>query len=204
MSKNDHSLKDTMLSCHFFSIFLKKPPVAMSISGQKNVNSVKLHYIMYYGPKKSIRCLFFPIFHEKINSTFFLSGICLGGWGPRGPGCPVVLKLSRCQMGFLRRVRFLETELPITTSYMETSWAIKVTKSSKPQSNWAWPTKNIGPYGLGPSWAPFQIKKKSRKIIKNMLYESCLWSVYVCFFQISKALEIWKFGTTFWAHFFAS
>ena len=57
---------------------------------------------------------------------------CFGG--PRGP---VVLKLSRCQMGFLRHVRFLETELPITKIYMETSWAIKVTKSSKPQSNWA-------------------------------------------------------------------
>ena len=38
----------------------------MSIFGQKNVNSVKT--TLYYGPKKSTGCPFFPILHEKINA----------------------------------------------------------------------------------------------------------------------------------------
>ena len=36
----------------------------MPIFGQKNVNSIKT--TLYYGPKKSIGCPFFPIFYEKI------------------------------------------------------------------------------------------------------------------------------------------
>ena len=69
---------------------------------------------------------------------------------------------------------------------METSWAIKVTKSSKPQSNWAWPTKNIGPCGprrisglgpTGPSWVPFQIKK-SRDFFYNS-YCPYYWALLI-------------------------
>ena len=41
----------------------------MPIFGQKNVNSVKT--TLYYGPKKSIGCPFFPIFHEKITAAIF-------------------------------------------------------------------------------------------------------------------------------------
>ena len=55
-----------MLPCHFFRTFHEKPPVVMPISDQKNVNSVNT--TQYYGPKKSIGCPFFPIFHWKITA----------------------------------------------------------------------------------------------------------------------------------------
>ena len=38
----------------------------MHMIGKKNVNSVKT--TLYYGPKKSIGCPFFPISHEKITA----------------------------------------------------------------------------------------------------------------------------------------
>ena len=44
----------------------------MHMIGQKNVNSVKT--TLYYGPKKSIGCPFFPISHEK--NTAFMSIFC--------------------------------------------------------------------------------------------------------------------------------
>ena len=39
----------------------------MPIFGQKNVNFVKIK--LYYGPEKSIRYPFFPIFHDKISAV---------------------------------------------------------------------------------------------------------------------------------------
>ena len=39
----------------------------MHMTGQKNVNSVKT--TLYYGPKKSTGCPFFPISHEKITGS---------------------------------------------------------------------------------------------------------------------------------------
>ena len=54
--KNVHSLKNTVLSCHFFQIFMKTH-IVMPIFGQTSVNSVKT--TLDYGPKKSIGCPFF-------------------------------------------------------------------------------------------------------------------------------------------------
>ena len=54
--KNVHSLKNTVLSFHFFEIFVKNSLLLCHILSKK-VNSVKTK--RYYGPKKSIRCLFF-------------------------------------------------------------------------------------------------------------------------------------------------
>ena len=56
--KNVNSLKNILLSYHFFSqIFYEKSPSAVPIFGPKNVISVKHHYII--GQKNSI---VFPIF----------------------------------------------------------------------------------------------------------------------------------------------
>ena len=62
--KNVHSLKNTVLSCHYFQIFHEKPNSVSPIFVQKNVNSVIT--TLQYGTKKSIGCPFFSIFHEKI------------------------------------------------------------------------------------------------------------------------------------------
>ena len=40
-----HSLKNTVLSCHFFNIFFKKPTAVMPIFGKKTSILSKLHYI---------------------------------------------------------------------------------------------------------------------------------------------------------------
>ena len=81
--QNVHFLKKTLLRCRYFVKmtfnllktrcshvifwnFLEKPHPAMAICGQKNVNFVKT--TLYYGPKKSKGCPFFPIFHDKIST----------------------------------------------------------------------------------------------------------------------------------------
>ena len=46
-----------LFPCSFFQIFHQKTPAVMSIFGQKNAISVKT--TIFYGPKKSIKCLFF-------------------------------------------------------------------------------------------------------------------------------------------------
>ena len=51
--------QNTVLSSNFSNFSWKTPP----IFGQKNVNSFKT--TIYYGPNKSIRCPFLPIFHKK-------------------------------------------------------------------------------------------------------------------------------------------
>ena len=60
--KNVNSLKHNAL-ISFLLVFHGKPPAVIPIFDQKNVNSVKT--TVYYGPKMSIACPFFPIFHEK-------------------------------------------------------------------------------------------------------------------------------------------
>ena len=64
---NVHSLKNTVLSSHFFSFFIKNPLFPCPYLDQKNVNSVKT---ILHGPwaKKVNRMLFFLIVHEKINA----------------------------------------------------------------------------------------------------------------------------------------
>ena len=56
----------------FFKLFM----TGMSISGQLNVNSVKI--TLYYGPKKSIRCLLFRFFTKKsmLSCLYFIQN-CL-------------------------------------------------------------------------------------------------------------------------------
>ena len=54
--KNVHSVKNTVLLCHFFQIFHEKPPAVMPTFGHNDVDSVKT--TLYYGPKNSIGCLF--------------------------------------------------------------------------------------------------------------------------------------------------
>ena len=56
--------KNILLSCHFFQILHEKSPAAMPTFGPKNVNFIKR--TLYYGPKKSIRCLFCPILMKKL------------------------------------------------------------------------------------------------------------------------------------------
>ena len=60
-----HSLKNTVLSCHFFNFFMKNHLLSCPYL-VKNVNSVRT--TLQDGPKKSIGCPFFPIFHEKITT----------------------------------------------------------------------------------------------------------------------------------------
>ena len=52
---------------YFFSFFYEKPPAFIPIFSQKNVKSVIS--TLYYA-KKSIRYPFFPILHEKNNSSY--------------------------------------------------------------------------------------------------------------------------------------
>ena len=47
-----HSLKNSVLSRHFFQFFHEKPCILMPIFGQKNVNPVKT--TLYYGLEKSL------------------------------------------------------------------------------------------------------------------------------------------------------
>ena len=47
--KTVHFLKNTMLSCQVFQNFHEKPPAAMPIFGQKNINSVKA--LLHFWPK---------------------------------------------------------------------------------------------------------------------------------------------------------
>ena len=61
--KNVHSLKNTVLSCNFFHIFLEKPHAVMHVFGQKFVNSVKT--TIYYGPGSPKNEIFSTILHEK-------------------------------------------------------------------------------------------------------------------------------------------
>ena len=49
----------------FLQIFIERPPAVKSIFGPKNANFVKT--TLYYGPKKSIGCLFFSDFPRKNN-----------------------------------------------------------------------------------------------------------------------------------------
>ena len=78
--KNVNSLKNTVLSCHFFQNFHEKPPVVMRILGKKDVNFDKT--TKYYGPKKSIGC---AIFFKNVNSqnktlpsyAYFVQKTCL-------------------------------------------------------------------------------------------------------------------------------
>ena len=50
----------------FFSSNYSWKAAFMPMIGQQNVNSVKT--TLYFGPKKSIDCPFFPISHEKITA----------------------------------------------------------------------------------------------------------------------------------------
>ena len=54
----------------FLQIFIERPPAVKALFGQKNVNFVKT--TVYYEPKKSIGCHFFPIFHEKITTLMLI------------------------------------------------------------------------------------------------------------------------------------
>ena len=60
--KNVHSLK-TLCSHFIFWIFVLKTPCCYAHILSKKVNSVKTK--RYYGPKKLIRCPFFPSFANK-------------------------------------------------------------------------------------------------------------------------------------------
>ena len=77
--KNIYTLKNTLsiyiyimskmplvsnAQCSLVIFVFKLFMTAMSISGQSNVNSVKI--TLYYGPKKSVRCLFFRFFTKKL------------------------------------------------------------------------------------------------------------------------------------------
>ena len=66
--KNVHSLKNTVLSYHFFQIFNEKPSAAMLIFVSKNVNSFKNK--QYHVLKKSIGCTFFRFFTKKPLFSF--------------------------------------------------------------------------------------------------------------------------------------
>ena len=59
----------------FFQIFYEKLPALIHMIGKKNVNSVKT--TLYFGPKKSIGCSFFPIFHEKplLSCPYFVKNV---------------------------------------------------------------------------------------------------------------------------------
>ena len=63
--KNVHSLKNTVLLCRFFSNFSWKTPSFHAHIWSKKVDSVKT--TLYYRPKKSIGCPFFPISHWKFT-----------------------------------------------------------------------------------------------------------------------------------------
>ena len=63
--KNVHSLKNTVLSCVFFSNFSWKTPAVVHMIGQKTSILSKLHSIL---GQKSHRMPFFPISHEKISA----------------------------------------------------------------------------------------------------------------------------------------
>ena len=63
--KNVHSLKNTVLSCIFFSIFSWKTSAVVHMIGQKTSILSKLHSIL---GQKSHRMPFFPISHEKISA----------------------------------------------------------------------------------------------------------------------------------------
>ena len=57
------SQKNIVISYHFFKFFMKNPLLSYPYLVKKNY-SVKT--TLYYGPKKSIGCPYFPIFQEKI------------------------------------------------------------------------------------------------------------------------------------------
>ena len=61
--KNVHSFRNNVLLCQFFQNFHQKPLLSCPYL-IKNVNSIKT--TLYYEPKKSIGCPFFPISHGKI------------------------------------------------------------------------------------------------------------------------------------------
>ena len=65
LSKNaNFSQKNILTNSHMiFQIFACKTSCFHTHIKSNNFNSVKTK--LYYGSKKSIRCLFFPIFHEK-------------------------------------------------------------------------------------------------------------------------------------------
>ena len=61
--KNVHSLKKRYSHLIFFNFFYEKPLLSCTYLIKIIVNSVNT--TLYHGPKKSIRCSFFPIFHKK-------------------------------------------------------------------------------------------------------------------------------------------
>ena len=65
--KNVHSVKNTVLSYHFFIFFMKTPCVYAHILW-KNINSIKRLYI-YYWTKKSRGCSFFSDFSQENHSS---------------------------------------------------------------------------------------------------------------------------------------
>ena len=60
--KNVHSLKNTVLLCHFFKIFMKNPLLSRPYLVKKRQFSQK--YIIIW-PNKSIGCPFFRFFTKK-------------------------------------------------------------------------------------------------------------------------------------------
>ena len=66
LSKNINSLKNTVLSYHFFQFCHEKPPPVIPIFSHKKSKFCENYTI--FGPKKSIGCHFFPIFLVKITS----------------------------------------------------------------------------------------------------------------------------------------
>ena len=62
--KNGHSVKNTVLPCHFFKFFMTNPLLSTPYLVKKNVNTVKM--TLWYRPKTSIP--FFSRFSLKSNN----------------------------------------------------------------------------------------------------------------------------------------
>ena len=71
--KNTSILSKTRYSHDIVSKFFMKNPLlsCLHIFSQKNVCSVKTTLYYYHGSKKSIRCPFFPIFHENARMPMY-------------------------------------------------------------------------------------------------------------------------------------
>ena len=73
--KNVHSLKNTVLPCHFFQIFMKNPFLSCPFLVKKMSILSKLHYIL--GPKSQQGISFFKVFTIKLllSCSYFVKSV---------------------------------------------------------------------------------------------------------------------------------